>query len=80
MHRWSLTRLPPAQVGPNQPCDANAGSCVSSVAQPFVAAGGNVRALAGCDRNALAARLAPRIQCVGTKPTAAQLSAQASGR
>ena len=46
---------------------------------PFFAAGGNVRALSACDKNAVAERLAPRIQCLGTKPTGAQLAAQLRG-
>ncbi len=76
----SLTpRVPAAsasQYGPTQPCEADFGSCVSAAVGPFLSAGGNVRALAGCDKNALAERLAPRVQCVGTKPTPAQLAAQ----
>jgi hypothetical protein len=64
------------QVGPTVPCDANVGACVQGFAPALIGAGANVRALLGCDTQANAARLSPRIQCVGTKPTAAQLATQ----
>jgi hypothetical protein len=68
------------QIGPDAPCEsADFGSCVSRVTPVFIGAGGNLRALIGCDKAGVAARLAPRVQCKGTKPTAAQLASQLSG-
>ena len=61
------------------PCETNFGNCVTGLANVFVSAGGNLRALLNCDKNAVAADLAPRIACAGTKPTAAQLAAQLRG-
>jgi len=58
------------------PCDTDLSGCVSSLTSPFVQAGGNVQALLSCDKGAIAARVAPNVQCTGTKPTAAQIQGQ----
>ncbi len=70
------TRATSPQLGPAIPCGEDIGSCVQGVAPAFVGAGGNIRALAACDKQASSARIAPRIQCVGTKPTANQIASQ----
>ena len=76
--RARLTAALP-QVGSDVPCDQSLAQCVSSVTGPFLAAKGNLQALIGCNRNDIAARLQPKIQCKGTKPTLEQVKAQVSG-
>ena len=58
------------------------GSCLSGIAPAFVSAGGNFGALAACDKNAIAARLQPRVQCRGEKPSVGAIAGQlgAAGR
>ena len=67
------------QLPADVPCSTDFGSCVSGVAPVFLQAGGNINALAGCNKNDLSERIAARIQCVGTKPSAAQLRSQLAG-
>jgi hypothetical protein len=40
---------------------------------------GNLQALLGCNRNDIAARLQPKVQCKGTKPTLEQVKSQING-
>ena len=58
------------------PCDQSLSQCVQSVTGPFLAASGNLQALLGCNRGAIAERLQPKLQCKGTKPTVDQVKAQ----
>ena len=67
------------QIGPDVPCDQSLAQCASSITSPFLAANGNLQALLGCNRGDIAARLQPKIQCKGTKPTLDQIKAQVSG-
>ena len=64
------------------PCTESVASCLSGIAPAFISAGGNFGALASCDKNAIAARLQPRVQCRGVKPTVGQIAGQlgAAGR
>ena len=70
------------QVGSDVPCTENVASCFNSLVPVFVGAGGNFGALASCDSNAIAARVQPRLQCRGVKPTVGQIAGQlaAAGR
>ena len=61
------------------PCDQSLAECVRSITAPFLSAGGNLQALLGCNRNDIAARIQPKIQCKGTKPTLDQVKSQVSG-
>ena len=67
------------QIGPDVPCDQSLAQCANSITGPFLAANGNLQALLGCNRGDIAARLQPKIQCKGTKPTLDQVKAQVSG-
>ena len=67
------------QIGPDVPCDQSLAQCTNSITGPFLAANGNLQALLGCNRGDIAARLQPKIQCKGTKPTLDQVKAQVSG-
>jgi hypothetical protein len=68
-----------AQVGPDVPCTESLTQCVSGITGPFLAAKGNLQALLGCNRNDIAARLQPKVQCKGTKPTLEQVKSQING-
>jgi hypothetical protein len=61
-------------VSSTLPCDLDFGACLTTnVLPPFVAAGGNVMALRGCNATEAAARLLPRVRCVGAKPAVADV-------
>ena len=63
-------------MGSNEPCTESISPCLSGIAPAFLGAGGNIGALSGCDKNAIASRLQPRVQCKGVKPTVGQLAGQ----
>ena len=64
------------KLGPSAQCTQDLGSCISSSAPAFLEAGANVNALVSCNTQETAARLQPRIQCSGTKPTVNELASQ----
>jgi hypothetical protein len=62
------------QVSSTLPCDLDFGACLTTgILPPFVAAGGNVNALRACNATEAAARLLPRVRCVGAKPPVADV-------
>ena len=61
---------------PTTDCSQNFGACVGGAAPAFIEARANVNALLSCNTDETAARLQPRLQCTGEKPTVSQLSSQ----